>query len=61
MSHTLNGFYHFKASIVMVATLILPQIATQVYTSLDKPILGLFAVQRKFHIMTNRSELRILF
>ncbi len=40
--HFVGHYYHFKASIVMIATLILPQIATQVYTSLDKPILGLF-------------------
>lgn len=40
--HFVGHYYHFKASIVMIATLILPQIATQMYTSLDKPILGLF-------------------
>ncbi|KRL59038.1 oligosaccharide flippase family protein [Latilactobacillus fuchuensis] len=40
--HFVGRYYHLKASMVVIATLIVPQIATQVYTSLDKPILGLF-------------------
>ncbi|RMC24882.1 MULTISPECIES: oligosaccharide flippase family protein [unclassified Lactobacillus] len=35
-------FYQFQTTIKAIITLLIPQIATQVYTSLDKPILGLF-------------------
>ncbi|RMC51143.1 oligosaccharide flippase family protein [Lactobacillus sp. ESL0225] len=35
-------FYQFDTTIKAIITLLIPQIATQIYTSLDKPILGLF-------------------
>ncbi|MDF7639321.1 oligosaccharide flippase family protein [Lactobacillus sp. ESL0791] len=35
-------FYRYRTTIVEIITLLIPQIATQIYTSLDKPILGLF-------------------
>lgn len=35
-------FYRLQTTIKAIITLLIPQIATQVYTSLDKPILGLF-------------------
>lgn len=35
-------FYKFRTTIKTIAILMIPQIATQIYTSLDKPILGLF-------------------
>lgn len=35
-------FYHFTETKKAIMTLMIPQIATQIYTSLDKPILGLF-------------------
>lgn len=36
-------FYKYKTTIVSIITLMIPQIATQIYTSLDKPILGFFS------------------
>ena len=35
-------FYQYRATVKSIITLLIPQIATQIYTSLDKPILGLF-------------------
>lgn len=35
-------FYKYQTTIKAIITLLIPQIATQIYTSLDKPILGLF-------------------
>ncbi|MCT2878103.1 oligosaccharide flippase family protein [Lactobacillus delbrueckii] len=35
-------FYHFAETRRAIMTLMIPQIATQIYTSLDKPLLGLF-------------------
>ena len=35
-------FYQYRATVKAIITLLIPQIATQIYTSLDKPILGLF-------------------
>lgn len=35
-------FYKYKTTIRAIITLLIPQIATQIYTSLDKPILGIF-------------------
>ncbi|WP_223902444.1 oligosaccharide flippase family protein [Lactobacillus laiwuensis] len=35
-------FYQYRATVKAIFTLLIPQIATQIYTSLDKPILGLF-------------------
>lgn len=36
-------FYKYKTTIISIITLMIPQIATQIYTSLDKPILGFFS------------------
>lgn len=38
-----DHFYKYKTTIVSIITLMIPQIATQIYTSLDKPILGFFS------------------
>lgn len=35
-------FYKFHATLTAIITLMIPQIATQIYTSLDKPLLGIF-------------------
>lgn len=35
-------FYKFKSTLKSIVILMIPQIATQIYTSLDKPILGIF-------------------
>ncbi|WP_281830055.1 MULTISPECIES: oligosaccharide flippase family protein [Lactobacillus] len=35
-------FYKYQTTIRSIITLLIPQIATQIYTSLDKPILGIF-------------------
>ena len=35
-------FYQYRVTVRAIITLLIPQIATQIYTSLDKPILGLF-------------------
>lgn len=35
-------FYKYRTTLEAIITLLIPQIATQIYTSLDKPILGLF-------------------
>nr|WP_280926589.1 oligosaccharide flippase family protein [Lactobacillus sp. ESL0701] len=35
-------FYKYQTTIKAIITLLIPQIATQIYTSLDKPILGIF-------------------
>lgn len=35
-------FYKFKSTLKSIVILMIPQIATQIYTSLDKPLLGLF-------------------
>ncbi|MGQ5708902.1 oligosaccharide flippase family protein [Lactobacillus sp. PSON] len=35
-------FYKFKTTMKAIVILMIPQIATQIYTSLDKPLLGLF-------------------
>lgn len=35
-------FYKFKTTVKSIFILMIPQIATQIYTSLDKPLLGLF-------------------
>lgn len=37
-----HHFYRFHESVRAIITLMIPQIATQIYTSLDKPLLGLF-------------------
>lgn len=38
----IRHFYKYRTTIKAIATLMIPQIATQIYTSLDKPLLGLF-------------------
>ncbi|RVU70533.1 MULTISPECIES: oligosaccharide flippase family protein [Lactobacillus] len=35
-------FYKFKTTLRSIVILMIPQIATQIYTSLDKPLLGIF-------------------
>lgn len=35
-------FYKYRTTLRAIITLMIPQIATQIYTSLDKPILGIF-------------------
>ncbi|BDR60162.1 oligosaccharide flippase family protein [Lactobacillus xylocopicola] len=35
-------FYQYQTTVRAIITLLVPQIATQIYTSLDKPLLGLF-------------------
>ena len=37
-----KGFYKWRESVKAIVILMIPQIATQIYTSLDKPLLGLF-------------------
>lgn len=37
-----NHFYKYHETIRTIITLMIPQIATQIYTSLDKPLLGVF-------------------
>lgn len=37
-----KGFYKFNQTKAAIITLLIPQIATQIYTSLDKPILNFF-------------------
>lgn len=54
-----SHFYKYKTTIVSIITLMIPQIATQIYTSLDKPILGFLAIQHKLPFMTIRSEFLI--
>lgn len=55
-------FYQFKPTTKAIATLMIPQIATQIYTSLDKPILGLFsgATQVAFYDNSQRISNMIL-
>lgn len=55
-------FYKFKESIVAIITLLIPQIATQVYTSLDKPILGWYqnSTQVSFYDNSQRISNMIL-
>src|SRR5699024_486025 len=55
-------FYHLKTTMVSIITLIVPQIATQIYTSLDKPILGAFqnSAQVAFYDNSQRIPTMIL-
>lgn len=54
--HFSTGYYQLKTSLLVIGTLIIPQLATQVYTSLDKPILGLFqsATQVSYYDQSQR-------
>lgn len=55
-------FYKLKESVIAIITLLIPQIATQVYTSLDKPLLGLFqsSAQVSFYDNSQRISNMIL-
>ena len=55
-------FYKLKESIIAIITLLIPQIATQVYTSLDKPILGWYqnSTQVSFYDNSQRISNMIL-
>ena len=55
-------FYRLKESVIAIITLLIPQIATQVYTSLDKPILGLYqnSTQVSFYDNSQRISNMIL-
>lgn len=55
-------FYKLNESVVAIITLLIPQIATQVYTSLDKPILGLYqsSTQVSFYDNSQRISNMIL-
>lgn len=57
-----NHFYKYKSTIVSIVTLMIPQIATQIYTSLDKPILGIFqnSTQVAFYDNSQRISNMIL-
>src|SRR5699024_7012850 len=59
-------FYKYKTTIISIITLMIPQIATQIYTSLDKPILGFFSTSTQVAFYDNSRPLvvplpRILF
>lgn len=51
-----GGFYHLRQSLITIGILMIPQLATQVYTSLDKTILSLFqpAAQVNFYDSSQR-------
>lgn len=55
-------FYMLKATLTSVITLLIPQIATQIYTSLDKPILSAFqnSTQVAFYDNSQRISTMIL-
>ena len=55
-------FYQYRATVKAIITLLIPQIATQIYTSLDKPILGLFqnSTQVAFYDNTQRISNMVL-
>lgn len=57
-----NHFYKFKTTLKAIITLMIPQIATQIYTSLDKPILGFFqnSTQVAFYDNSQRISNMIL-
>lgn len=55
-------FYRFNTTIIAIVTLMIPQIATQIYTSLDKPLLGFFqnSAQVAFYDNSQRISNMIL-
>lgn len=55
-------FYKYQTSIKAIITLLIPQIATQIYTSLDKPILGFFqnSTQVSFYDNSQRISNMVL-
>ena len=50
-------FYKFKKNAIAIGTLMIPQIATQIYTSLDKPILGLFSSSTQVSFYDNSQRI----
>lgn len=54
---TRSSFYKFKKTAIAIGTLMIPQIATQIYTSLDKPILGLFAGSAQVSFYDNSQRI----
>lgn len=57
-----SHFYKYKSTTIAIITLMIPQIATQIYTSLDKPILGIFqnSTQVAFYDNSQRISNMIL-
>lgn len=55
-------FYKYHTTIKAIVTLMIPQIATQIYTSLDKPLLGIFqnSTQVAFYDNSQRISNMIL-
>lgn len=55
-------FYKFKETVTAIVILMIPQIATQIYTSLDKPILGWYqnSTQVSFYDNSQRISNMIL-
>ncbi|APT18846.1 polysaccharide transporter [Amylolactobacillus amylotrophicus DSM 20534] len=52
-----KSFYQLKPTIASIITLLIPQIATQVYTSLDKPILGAFVSPNQVSFYDNSQRI----
>ncbi|GFZ26342.1 oligosaccharide flippase family protein [Lactobacillus corticis] len=50
-------FYQFKTTSKAMATLMIPQIATQIYTSLDKPILGWLSTSTQVSFYDNSQRI----
>lgn len=50
-------FYKFKQTAIAIGTLMIPQIATQIYTSLDKPILGWFSTSTQVSFYDNSQRI----
>lgn len=50
-------FYKFKQTAIAIGTLMIPQIATQIYTSLDKPILGWFSNSTQVSFYDNSQRI----
>lgn len=57
-----NHFYKYQTTIKAIITLMIPQIATQIYTSLDKPLLGFFqnSTQVSFYDNSQRISNMVL-
>ena len=55
-------FYKYRTTLRAIITLMIPQIATQIYTSLDKPLLGIFqnSTQVAFYDNSQRISNMIL-
>ncbi|MCT7681379.1 MAG: oligosaccharide flippase family protein [Lactobacillus crispatus] len=50
-------FYKFKQTAIAIGTLMIPQIATQIYTLLDKPILGWFSNSTQVSFYDNSQRI----